>query len=73
MKALTSRQREILRYICVFREEAGHSPTMREIGTAVGIVNPQAVAMHLNALQRKGYVSRKPGQARTITVLREVA
>ena len=45
---------EILIYIC---ENQG--PTIKEVGTACGL-KKQTMTSHLNELQKRGYVSRKP-------------
>lgn len=69
-RPLTSRQREIVRFIVAFRETNGYSPTMREIGVRLGIRSTNGVADHLRALERKGAIRRgPPGTGRSIVPL----
>ncbi|TWG10711.1 repressor LexA [Actinoplanes teichomyceticus] len=49
----------------------GYPPTVREIGLAVGLSSPSAVTYHLDALQRRGWLTRQPGP-RAISLLRPV-
>lgn len=66
---LTKIQQGTLDYIACHIEEHGYAPTIREIGEACGGVRQQAVVDRLVALERKGYISRANGKARTIRVL----
>src|SRR5947207_3404030 len=66
--ALSERQRQILRYISA-RQQEGWTPSVREIGDAVGLRSSAAVQKQLAALARKGYIRRLSGQARSIQVL----
>jgi repressor LexA len=61
---LTPRQRRILTVIRERVERHGYPPTVREIGTAVGLGSPSSVAHHLKALQNRGLIrqaGRGPG------------
>ncbi|MFQ5856620.1 MAG: transcriptional repressor LexA [Anaerolineae bacterium] len=69
---LSDRQRRILSFI-VEKQQEGWTPSMREIGQAVGLRSSAAVQKHLNALESKGYIRRLPGKARSIHVLRPVS
>lgn len=53
MKALTTRQESILRFVLEYRAEHDCSPTIREIGQAFGI-KPGAAHAHMKALVKKG-------------------
>ena len=44
---LTPRQREVLEVIEQFQRERGFPPSVREIGTAVGLTSPSTVHAHL--------------------------
>jgi repressor LexA len=57
-KGLTEKQRKILEYIIDFQKENGFPPTIRELGDAFAIGSLRGVTVHLDALVRKGYVSR---------------
>jgi len=63
-KELTQRQRKALRAIEAFVLERGFSPTIRELGKRLGIVNPSAVFKHVLSLERKGYLRREGGELR---------
>ena len=65
---LTVRQREILGYIDDTIRDRGYPPSVREIGSAVGLTSPSTVHSHLNTLQRLGYLRRDPTKPRAIEV-----
>jgi repressor LexA len=48
---LSTRQQLILDFIVRHIEDTGYPPSVREIGSAVGIKSPNGVAEHLAALQ----------------------
>lgn len=54
---LTHRQHRVLRSIERFIQDEGYTPSVREIGTAVGLA-PATVQQHLEVLDRKGYIRR---------------
>ncbi len=68
MRDLTKRQREIFDFILTSLREEGFIPSVREIGEAFGFASTNAVNTHLDALARKGYISRRPGAARNIEI-----
>jgi repressor LexA len=65
---LTPVQRKVLLVVEDFVQRRGYSPSLREIGEAVGLASPSSVSHQLSALQRKGYLSRGAGQPRTAVV-----
>ena len=65
---LTWRQRKILRTIRESVQKRGYPPSMLEIGEAVGLTSTGSVSYQLRMLQRKGYLHRDVGRARTIEV-----
>ncbi len=68
-KSLTKSQKAILQYVVQFTREHGYPPTLREIQQGIGTVKSlRGVAIHLDALQRKGYIERG-SQARSIRIL----
>ena len=67
-RALTPRQRTILRFIHDWVQERGYSPSMREIGRAVGLTSTSSVEHQLSALESKGHLRREPGCPRTVEV-----
>ena len=64
--ALTSRQQQIYDFIKDKIETRGYPPTVREIGEAFEIQSPNGVMCHLNALVKKGLITRKEQSARAI-------
>jgi len=65
---ITARQRQVLDFIEQQMRERGYPPSVREIGSAVGLTSPSTVHSHLNTLQRLGYLRRDPTKPRAIEV-----
>lgn len=63
-KSLTERQKKVLDAIREFILENGYSPTVRQLGEALGIANPSAVFKHILSLEKKGYLERGKGEVR---------
>jgi len=57
-KGLTKRQEMILKYVQEYVQREGYPPSIREIGRDFGIGSLRGVTVHLDALARKGYISR---------------
>ena len=57
-RSLTPRQKECLHIIEESLRNRGVSPSIREIGRALGVVSTSGVSDHLRALQKKGYLKR---------------
>lgn len=74
---MTPRQREVLRVIARYSSVKGYPPTIRDLGTALGITSTNGVNDHLKALTRLGLINRRDNRARTLRLtpagLREVA
>jgi repressor LexA len=68
MKDLTVRQQEVLGYLQLHMRDYGTWPSFREIEEHFGFRSTNAVMGHLRALEKKGYISRIPGQARTFRI-----
>ncbi len=58
--ALTERQQAALQALRRFQAEHGYPPTRAELGELLG-VRPQTADFHLRALERKGFLRRRPG------------
>jgi len=56
---LTARQREVLNFIINHIAERGFPPSIREIGAALDISSLRGVTVHLDALERKGWIKRE--------------
>lgn len=65
-RPLTGQQQNVLQFIQDFSERRGYPPTLREIGEAIGLTNVNAVRGHVEALERKGHITRTPDKARSI-------
>ena len=68
---LSKRQKAIYEYICTYTKSHGYPPSVREIGSAVGLASPSTVHMHLKVLQERGYIRRDSKKPRTIEVVSE--
>src|SRR5918994_3096857 len=64
--SLHPRRKRILRYLARRAGAAGPPPSVREIGTAVGLRSSQTVHHHLLRLEEEGYVARLGRGARTL-------
>jgi len=65
---LTWRQRKVLQVILESAQKRGYPPSMREIAEAVGLTSTSSITHHLSTLQKKGYLHRDLGRARTVEV-----
>jgi repressor LexA len=65
---LTWRQRKVLQVVRDSVEKRGYPPSLREIGEAIGLTSTASVSHQLSTLQRKGYLHRDAGRARTAEV-----
>ena len=65
---LTPRQQRVLATIKDSIETRGYPPSMREIGTAVGLTSSSSVAHQLKTLEEKGFLRRDPNRPRALEV-----
>jgi repressor LexA len=65
---LTPRQREILEVIEQHQRDRGFPPSVREIGSAVGLTSPSTVHAHLATLEKLGFLRRDATKPRAIEV-----
>lgn len=73
MEELTLRQQEVLGFLQCYMREQHTWPSFREIEAHFGFKSTNAVMGHLKALERKGYISRVPGQARTFRITSDLS
>lgn len=59
--ALTGQQRAVLAFLLAHFAEHQRFPSMREIAAHMGFANQSGPACHLDALERKGYLTRPAG------------
>ena len=64
---VTPKQLNVLQLIRTSRLERGCSPTMQELADQLG-VSKVTVFEHVEALVRKGIVSREPNKARSLSI-----
>lgn len=64
---MTTRQAEILSFLCAFRARHQRPPTISDIAVRFGI-NRFAVQGHLKALAAKGAIQRESGRHRAVGV-----
>ena len=68
MANLTKKQQQIYDYILHFTHEHGYPPSVREIGTAVGLKSPSTVHFHMKSLEDAGVIVKAEGKTRAITL-----
>lgn len=66
---LTARQSECLRVIEQSIRTLGYPPTMREICNAMRIRSTNGVSQMVDAIERKGWLTRQPLLSRGITLV----
>lgn len=66
---LTQRQKQVLDLVTQYINEEGFAPTLTEMMGELDITTKKGVAFHLDALEKKGYISRT-GESRGI-ILRD--
>jgi repressor LexA len=69
MKALSSRQQNIINFINRFWQEMSYPPTVRDIVSGCGISSTSVVDYNLDILEREGYIRRHPGISRGIELV----
>ncbi|MEI8404433.1 MAG: transcriptional repressor LexA [Actinomycetes bacterium] len=67
-EVLSGKRLEILHFISECQQDRGYPPSVREIGTAVGLASSATVHSHLAVLQREGYLEKDPTKPRALTV-----
>ena len=65
---LTDRQKSVFDFIHNCIVEDGYGPTIREIAEEFGFRSPNGVVGHLNALEKKGLISRENNKSRSIVL-----
>jgi len=69
---LSERQVKMLKFIGEFIADHHFPPTIREIGTKVGIPSTSVVKYNLDILQRRGLIDRDPDISRGIRLVEEM-
>jgi hypothetical protein len=68
-RALTSAQAAALEAIKSYIQEYGIPPSIREVGQVLHLRSSSTIHGHFGALQRKGYISWRPGCSRSVRIL----
>lgn len=66
---MTGRRSAILTMVRTFIAEHDYSPTIREVGAAVGLVSVSSVKHQLNQLAEAGYITFAAARPRSIVLL----
>lgn len=66
MAKITTKQLQVLQAVYDLLAEIGYPPTVREIGSRVGLASPSTVHGHLDRLEEAGFIARDPSKTRTI-------
>lgn len=70
MAQLTTRQQQVYDFLATYIDDHGYPPTLQEIARHLNISGNLGVLRHLEALTRKGVITRNPGNSRAITLTR---
>ena len=68
MPQLTSRQRQVYDFLAGYIVANGYPPTLQEIARHLNVSGNLGVLRHLQALERKGWIHRSSGSARSIAL-----
>lgn len=63
----SQKQEQVLRFILSFKEKHHNSPSIAEIAKELGVAAPTAY-QHVQALIKKGYISKSENEARSISI-----
>lgn len=67
-ETLSKRQKAVLESIENYIAEKGYGPTVRDICKDLGLSSPSTVHVHLNSLEKKGFIKRDPLKSRSIVL-----
>lgn len=69
IKNLTPKQRKVLEMIHEIIHSAGYPPSLADLKDPLGVSSNQSVLNFLDALEKKGFITRQKGEARGIAIL----
>ena len=72
-ESLSDAQSELLEWIKDYVKNFNHSPSIRQMMTAMGLKSPAPIQSRLKHLQEKGYISWQEGKARTLQLISKVS
>lgn len=65
----SKRQKELLDYVDGFIQAHGYGPSYREVMRALGYKSVSTVAVHIDGLIAKGYLTKRDNSARSLEVV----
>lgn len=68
---MTKANRRVYLFIKDFISKKQYAPSVREIGSGVGLKSPSTVHQHLHNLRDQGYIDFHTSLSRTITIVKE--
>ncbi|KPQ35885.1 MAG: SOS-response transcriptional repressor LexA [Phormidesmis priestleyi Ana] len=71
MESLTTAQQELYDWLVRYIRDNRHSPSIRQMMTAMKLKSPAPIQSRLEHLRNKGYIDWTEGKARTIRILQE--
>ncbi len=71
MEKLTNQQEKMLEKIKKYIVKHGYAPTVRELCQEMNLSSTATVQVHLNNLEKKGYIKKEESKNRTIEILVE--
>ena len=71
VEKLTSQQQKLLEVIKKYLVKHGYAPTVRELCDEMGLSSTATVQVHINNLEKKGYLRKEESKNRTIELLVE--
>ena len=66
---LTERQNQVYEFLRDFVRRRGKPPTIKEVGESLGIKSTNGVHKMLVVLEKKGYITRTPNEARGLQIV----
>ena len=69
---LTDAQNQLFEWIKKYIKDFNHSPSIRQMMTAMGLKSPAPIQSRLRHLQEKGYISWQEGKARTLQLVETI-
>jgi len=70
MRYITARQNDVLNAIRQYIQENQYAPSIRELGTMVGLRSSSTVHRHLEKLKENGRIHWETSSPRTITIIK---
>ena len=68
--SLTAKEQRVLDLILAYQQEEGRPPSTREVAQRLGLKSQGSVMQYWRSLERKGFIERQPGKARSVVFKR---